>query len=135
MEEVAEAKIIEGSLRKRNLICPECKELLTRRTPGCRCSERLAEKMTDVNIALHLFEDALDGKFDRAYPVSADVDLIPAVQRVVGRFRLKVHVLRPPDFRSASDFADLQRRYRDHVEVCDLELRKLRRMPDDLPKR
>ena len=139
MEEVAKANIIKGSLRKRDLICPECKELLTCRTPRCRCSERLAEKMTDVNIALHLFEDALDGKFDRAYLVSADVDLIPAVQRVVERFGdmrdMRVHVLRPPDVRSASDFADLQRRYPDHVEVRDLELRKLRRFPDDLPKR
>ena len=40
------------------------------------------EKRTDVNIALKLFCDAIDDLYDKALIISADSDLIPAIQAV-----------------------------------------------------
>ncbi len=40
------------------------------------------EKRTDVNIALRLFSDAVQDKFDTAILVSADSDLIPPIQAI-----------------------------------------------------
>ncbi len=40
------------------------------------------EKRTDVNIALKILGDAIDDLYDKALIVSADSDLIPAIQSV-----------------------------------------------------
>lgn len=45
--------------------------------------QRNEEKETDVNIALHLLKDAMDGTYDSALLVSADSDLVPAVKMVM----------------------------------------------------
>lgn len=44
------------------------------------------EKRTDVNIALRLFSDAVQDKFDTAILVSADSDLIPPIQAISSLF-------------------------------------------------
>lgn len=55
------------------------------------------EKETDVNIALRLFEDALDDVFDTALLLSGDSDLVPAVHLIRRRFPTKaVRILTPP---------------------------------------
>jgi len=55
------------------------------------------EKMTDVNIAIALLEDALDNLFDTAILVSGDSDLTPAVEAVLRRYpRKRVIVAFPP---------------------------------------
>ena len=59
------------------------------------------EKMTDVNIAVHLLEDAYDGVFDTALLISADRDLAAPVEAVRRRFPSKrIIVVAPPDRRS-----------------------------------
>lgn len=40
------------------------------------------EKVTDVNIATHLIRDAFEDRFDRAFLISADADLVPPVEAV-----------------------------------------------------
>lgn len=82
MEEVARAEIIYGSVRERSMRQPEHGP-----ESGCQrgCNKRLVEKMTDVNIAIRLLEDAIDGLFNRAYVVSADVDLVPAIHAALRR--------------------------------------------------
>src|SRR5579863_3357149 len=57
MKEVASAEIIYGSCRERLIKCPECKSGLRCR---CGCNKRFTEKMTDVNLAVRLVEDAVD---------------------------------------------------------------------------
>ena len=53
-----------------------------------RCSEcghqwpNFEEKVTDVNIATHLITDAYEGRFDRAFLITADADLVPPVKAV-----------------------------------------------------
>ena len=70
----------------------------------CDCDRRFSEKMTDVNIGVQLVEDAIDGAFDRAYLVTADVDLVPAVHAALRRApKSQVIVLLP--FIQAHSFA------------------------------
>lgn len=69
-----------------------------------RCSKcretgvRFTEKHTDVAIAVHLLQDAYEDRFDVAIVVSADSDLVPALEAVRKRFPLKrIVVAQPPN--------------------------------------
>src|SRR5580692_2366571 len=75
MEQEAKAELVYGSGRWRQSRCPKCDAQW----------RRVAEKMTDVNIAVRLLEDAVDSLFDRAYLVSSDIDLVPAVHAALRR--------------------------------------------------
>ena len=133
MKEVAKAEIIYGSCRERPINCPKCKLTLRCR---CGCSRRFTEKMTDVNIAVRLVEDAVDNVFDRAYVVSADVDLLAAIHAVLRRApKSKLVVLIPPESVVSEEFANLERDYPGRAVARHLDLGKLRRFPDDLPGR
>lgn len=60
------------------------------------------EKMTDVNIATQLLEDAFQDRFDTALLVSGDSDLTPPIQRIRALFPAKrIIVAFPPGRRSA----------------------------------
>jgi hypothetical protein len=136
MKEIARADIVYGSCRERPLTCPGCGSRLKCQREDCGCERRLAEKMTDVNIALRLFEDAIDGLFERAYLVSADVDLIPAIHTVMRRApEAQVIVLLPPETEMADDFANLEQAYPGRAIARHLDLDKMRRFPDDLPRK
>jgi uncharacterized LabA/DUF88 family protein len=133
MEQVAHAEIVYGSCRERSLTCPQCKSAITCR---CGCNSRLVEKMTDVNIAVRLVEDAIDQAFDRAYIVSGDVDLLPGVQAALRRNgQCQIALLWPPDTVAAEEFRALEKDYPGRALARPLDLGKLRRFPDDLPKR
>lgn len=41
---------------------------------------RLEEKQTDVNIALHLYDDVVQGRVEQVVLVSNDSDLVPALK-------------------------------------------------------
>lgn len=59
------------------------------------------EKMTDVNIAVEMLNDAYDDAFDTAMLVSADSDLSAPVEAVRARFpKKRVVVACPPDRQS-----------------------------------
>jgi uncharacterized LabA/DUF88 family protein len=133
MTEVARAEIVYGSCRERMLTCPECKSALTCR---CGCKTRTVEKMTDVNIAVRLFEDAVDRVFDRAYIVSGDVDLMPGICAALRRnAQCQVVVLLPPETIVAEEFTKLETDYPRRAVARFLDLKKLSRFPDDLPRR
>ena len=56
------------------------------------------EKQTDVQIAISLFQAAIDDIYEKAIIVSGDSDLLPAVKAVKAKFPLKiVHLLFPPN--------------------------------------
>ena len=44
------------------------------------------EKQTDVNIAIHLFKLAVQDKYDKAFIISGDSDLIPSIRAVKTTF-------------------------------------------------
>jgi uncharacterized LabA/DUF88 family protein len=53
------------------------------RCKGCGLTYlRHEEKMTDVNIACELLQDAMDGKFDIALVISGDSDLVPPIRKI-----------------------------------------------------
>jgi uncharacterized LabA/DUF88 family protein len=59
------------------------------------------EKMTDVNIAVQILADAVDGVYDTAIVVSGDSDLTPPVLEVRRRYPTKrVIIALPPNRRS-----------------------------------
>ena len=133
MEKVARAEVVYGACRERQLRCPACKARLK---CTCGCDRRFTEKMTDVNIAIRLLEDTIDDLFDRAYLVSADVDLLPAVHAVMRRSRhVQIAVLLPPETEIADEFAKLEAAYPGRSVARHLDLKKMRRFPDDLPSR
>lgn len=134
MGEKAKTQIVYGSLRSRDLRCPRCNEELACHVCGCR--KRYAEKMIDVKIALRLLEDAVDSLFDRAYVVSADVDLVPAIRSALDRARKsQIFVLLPPDTVKDEEFASLERDYPGRSKAEHLNLSGMIRFPDDLPMR
>ena len=44
------------------------------------------EKQTDVNIAIQLFKLAIQDKYDKAFIISGDSDLIPSIEAVKSTF-------------------------------------------------
>jgi uncharacterized LabA/DUF88 family protein len=57
-----------------------------------------SEKMTDVNIAVALMEDAFTDKYDTAFLITGDSDLVPAIKSIHSLFQSKrVFVAFPPN--------------------------------------
>lgn len=73
-------------------------ELRTRRCTQCGSESQVPnEKMTDVNIAVELIADAVQGAYDTALLISGDSDLTPAILKVKELFpRKRVIVAFPP---------------------------------------
>jgi uncharacterized LabA/DUF88 family protein len=78
-----------------------------RKTRKCRICHKeyksYEEKQTDVNIALYLFKLAVQDKFDKAFLISGDSDLIPSIETVRSTFPEKtIFVILPIGCRSES---------------------------------
>ena len=59
--------------------CPRCQKYFQARE----------EKRTDVNIAIKLFQTAMDNSWDKALIISGDSDLIPAIEAIKSSYPLK----------------------------------------------
>lgn len=80
--------ILEGKFKDKAFSCDTC---------GIK-TQIPAEKMTDVNIATELLVDAFQDRFDTAFLVSGDSDLVPPIRHLNGIFpRKSVVVLFPPN--------------------------------------
>ena len=85
--------IHRGYFLPKRLVCKQC---------GASW-QSYEEKMTDVNIAAELLDDAQDGAFDTAIIISADGDLTSPVERVLKRYPGKrIVVAFPPGRHSVS---------------------------------
>lgn len=61
------------------------------------------EKMTDVNIAVHMLTDAMDDLYDTAMLISGDSDLVPPIKVIHSKFSPKrVMVAFPPNRHNVS---------------------------------
>jgi hypothetical protein len=67
------------------------------------------EKETDVSIGIHLLNDAYKGRYEKAYLVTRDSDLMPAVRMVRAEFPNKEIVAVAPPFMGHSN---------DLIRVC-----------------
>ena len=84
--ESTDVTVVYGEFRKRERTCPNC-----RRTYSSH-----EEKQTDVNIALYLCREAFLDRYDRAFLVTVDSDLVPAIEMVKKTFPGKeVYLLTP----------------------------------------
>jgi uncharacterized LabA/DUF88 family protein len=65
-------EIIHGRFLEKSIKCHKCQEYF----------KTHEEKQTDVNIALKILGDAVDGLYDKAMIISADSDLLPVIKSV-----------------------------------------------------
>lgn len=72
-------KVVLGAFREKEVHCPFCHKV----------SLRPVEKETDVNIAIKLFQEAILGNYDKAFIISGDSDLLPAIRAVKQIFPTK----------------------------------------------
>jgi len=93
--------VIMGRFKEKRIICKAtCKEIFVTHE----------EKETDVNIGAHLIADALQNKFDTAYIISADTDLVAVMrlaQGLVGTHKRICAVAPPGRFARARELNHL----------------------------
>lgn len=84
--------VILGKFKK---VTRHCRSVV----PGCTGDYKThEEKQTDVNIALHLLNDAWKDHFDKAFIISGDTDLLPPIRMICSDFAgKKVKVIFPPN--------------------------------------
>jgi hypothetical protein len=70
-----------GNMKKRQRVCG----VRTCNKPGAKFWHP-EEKRTDVNLAVHMVDDAYQGLCDRMVLVTGDTDLVPPIQLIRGRF-------------------------------------------------
>jgi len=81
-------KVLYGHYLAKEVTCRNCGAMYVRHE----------EKMTDVNIACELLQDAMDGKFDVAILISGDSDLVPPIRKIKKLYQEKrVVTLFPPN--------------------------------------
>ncbi|HVO63479.1 MAG TPA: NYN domain-containing protein [Terriglobales bacterium] len=93
INEAEGVKVIYGEFKRKDRRCPECGEHI----------RTFEEKQTDVNIAIRLFELAVQDQYDKAIIISGDTDLIPAVKAVQKTFPAKKVGIVLPISRASED--------------------------------
>lgn len=92
--------IVEGQYRSDPILCPHCTTQLTCGSCGIAGNDQ-HEKMTDVNIATHMFVDAVKDRMDDAILVTGDSDQRPTIDALRKHFGKRVYVTFPPNRFSA----------------------------------
>lgn len=86
-------EIIHGHYKSKPKSCVKCKHTWNDNE----------EKMTDVNIAVHMLTDAMDDLYDMAMLISGDSDLVPPIIAIHAKFPTKrVMVAFPPNRHNVS---------------------------------
>ena len=99
-QEAEGVTVVYGEFKRKDRFCQLCH----------RRSISVEEKQTDVNIALRLFQLAVQDRYDTAIIISGDTDLLPAVKAVQTTFpKKKIGVVIPigrasEDFKQQTDF-------------------------------
>lgn len=110
-------KIVEGKFKKKERVIRISNQLsLTYKTHE--------EKQTDVNIALHLLQSAMNDDYDTAMIVTNDTDLVPAIRAIKQNFPGKrIEVIFPLDSYSKEldVLCDSHKRIKEmHLKTCQL---------------
>jgi len=103
LEATSGKKVIQylGKFNKVAEQCPRCHETIY--------SQK--EKHSDVNLALHMLNDAIYNEYDTALLISGDSDFVPAIRMIKGAYKnVIVNVLFPPgtvntDLSSIADYS------------------------------
>ena len=87
-------QVVLGQFKDKHKHCHECRTTWIQHE----------EKETDVNIALYVLNEAYRDTYDRAYIVSRDSDLKPAVEMVRMQFPKKqIYIVAPPHLGHSND--------------------------------
>ena len=78
-QETVGVKTVYGEFKKKTKRCRICSQVY----------ETYEEKQTDVNIAIYLFRMAIEDKYDKAFIISGDSDLIPSILAIKESFPQK----------------------------------------------
>ncbi len=88
-------------------------------------TKRHEEKQTDSNIVAHLIEDAFNNKFDTAFILSADSDIVPAVQVIKRNASTKNKLIgiTPPPFEGREIQSNPFRIHgiSNFIKICDFQ--------------
>lgn len=113
--ELEGVKPVFGEFRRKDKSCPKCRKSYS----------TFEEKRTDVNIAIKLFQGAINDLYDTALIVSGDSDLIPAIEAVKTTFPNKKVAIVIPIGRRAEELkqvADAHMKLKvKHLESCQFE--------------
>jgi uncharacterized LabA/DUF88 family protein len=117
-QETVGVKTVYGKFKKKSKKCRICRQVY----------ETYEEKQTDVNIAIYLFKLAIEDKYDKAYIVSGDSDLIPSILAIKESFPNKeIGVIIPirgkaAELKSVCDF---------YIQMKEKHL-KMNQFPDEI---
>jgi len=75
-QESVGVKTVYGQFKRRSKKCRICQQIY----------DTYEEKQTDVNIAIYLFKLAIKNRYDKAFIVSGDSDLIPSILAIKESF-------------------------------------------------
>ena len=117
-------EVILGRFKTKKVVCRNCTGS-TRRVPE--------EKRTDVNIGIHMIDDAHRGRCEQQVVVSGDSDLVPAVRMVREGFpQIKTTVYIPARTKQRGAAAEL-REAADRSNHVPLQLLPLAQLPPRIP--
>ncbi len=105
--EVEGVEVVYGEFKRKEKRCPKCHQNFW----------TVEEKQTDVNIALKLFQLAVQDRYDKAIIISGDTDLLPSVKAVQTTFPGKQIGVVLPIGRASEDFkknADFNFKMKEH---------------------
>jgi len=106
-------KVVYGEFKRKTKHCNACKANFL----------SFEEKQTDVNIALQLFQLAIQERYDKGIIISGDTDLIPAIKAVHASFPAKQIGVVIPIGRASEDLknqADFHFKMREHHLIKSL---------------
>ena len=105
--EMEGVQVVYGEFKRKQKRCPLCYKMYP----------TVEEKQTDVNIALKLFQLAVQDVYDKAIIISGDTDLLPAVKAVQATFPTKTIGVVIPIGRASEDFkknTDFHHKMKEH---------------------
>jgi uncharacterized LabA/DUF88 family protein len=105
--EMEGVQVVYGEFKRKQKRCPLYHKMYL----------TVEEKQTDVNIALKLFQLAVQDVYDKAIIISGDTDLLPAVKAVQATFPTKTIGVVIPIGRASEDFkknADFHHKMKEH---------------------
>ncbi len=124
---MARHKTYISALESTRIVTTELGHYMSQDTPACKkCGKvgsKETEKQTDINVALSLFSDAMQDKFDWAYLLSADSDQAATARYLKLFFKEKRLVTVVPPGKEVSkniaNFVDGKRKLtREDLEKC-----------------
>lgn len=126
LENSPKVEIIYGLFKPKKVKClvQNCKH------QGNRVFSMPEEKRTDVNIAVHIIDDAYNDKADRIILVSGDSDLVPALKLVRKLFpNIQITVYIPANNKNRGAASELRKQAHRH-KILPNQLIKISQFPE-----